>query len=145
MRKRIAALLLLAVGTICEAQQQPVQTTQSAPATVFFYRHGGVIGSQLEFPITVDGAFQGAIHNGVYLKISLNPGEHTITSTATGNGPHRDSTFSLHVKPGGEYYLLMGVKGFGFVPESSDLKLVTAEEGRKDVAKLKPPKMKALN
>ena len=76
----------------------------------------------------------------------MSPGMHLITSTATGSDlPHKDSTFSLRVEAGKEYYLKIRIAGWGFAKQTDNFKLVSIEEGQKDVAKLKPPKVKAIN
>jgi hypothetical protein len=139
MRKLI--LLLFFSGSIlCWGQEE-------ASGTVIFYRHGGMYGSALQFPIVVDGQPAGSVHNGSYLKVSLGPGAHALSSTATGAGAmHKDTDFTLNVQPRMTYYLRVDVKPADLsLGQSVLLKLMPTEEGQKDVAKLKPPKVKPLN
>lgn len=47
-------------------------------AALYIYRKDGFRGSAVRFPVTVDGRLLGAIANGTYYMLEVDPGEHEV-------------------------------------------------------------------
>ena len=99
MRKRLVVIALLVVLSGCASQltsRFPVPGDPEKTATVYVYRTGDFAGSALRMSISVDGYVVAKLSTDRHVKMSLEPGQHSVGTTK--------ASTSLQFDPGAEYY-----------------------------------------
>ncbi|WP_410499623.1 DUF2846 domain-containing protein [Chitinibacter sp. S2-10] len=134
--KKLFTLFLVAIAlTGCAsvpkgdtAQDAALKTfaTKSDKAGLYLYRNE-MIGAAVTMDVTLDGKPIGSTGAKSYLYQEIEPGKHTITSTA-----ENTETLEIDAKAGALVYIWQEVK-MGLLYARNKLHLVTEEEGQKGV------------
>ena len=140
MNKRISlAIVLLAAFTGCasvpmastDADKSAKQfVTNPSKANVYIYRNEGM-GSAIKMGIYVDNKPIGQTAAKTYLKLTLDPGTHTIRGHA-----ENLSDIDLDAKAGQNYFIWQEVK-MGIGSARNKLQVVDAKTGTKGVNECK--------
>ena len=110
--------------------QPPTQGAQSRGASLVIFREGHFTGSALKPSIYLDGREVARVKNGTYFTMQLEPGQHTLNSSAKHQPP-----LAIEVKPGETSYVQMIVVA-GTWRGAGRLIPVPPDDGRSAVAKL---------
>lgn len=144
MRKfRLAALGLLLAPFLAVSQTPATPAAPAAPAasqapagstvTIYFYRLRENYAALLKPSVYVDGAQVGRMRNGRFFTVTVPAGQHTITSTLTGNGS------ALDMKPGETYYFRLAMsRPAMFHNARGEVTQVDPGQGKFESSQLKP-------
>ena len=130
----IGGIALVMVGCTTSSPNAPIQMDRAAKkfkttpgkSNIYIYRnemYGGFAGVAL----TLDGKPIGATQAKTYIKVTTNPGQHTLTSKA-----EVDHAIQLKTKANKNYFVWQEIK-MGVVTARSKLKAVSEQEGKKGV------------
>lgn len=97
-------------------------------AAIYVYRLDGWRGSAVRYPVSVDGASLGAVANGQYFVMEVDPGDHEVwvgwdqTMRRTANDPINAKLVLVQVQAtaGGVYFVRADQKGQDHVAVSED-------------------------
>jgi hypothetical protein len=118
-----------------DKSQHPAPTPEEGKALIYFIADG-----HLTTPIGVDGKWVGAVNDGKYFFVPIDPGEHHICAMLQSfmirrvlTWLPRVSVHSLKAEPGGTYYFRARLVGIstGFVLQLDQL---DSDEGRRFIA-----------
>ena len=136
---RIRAAFLTLLGCIPSIVTPARAQNAAKPPTVYFYRLRESYGAFLKPSVFADKAQVARMRNGRFLLTTLEPGSHTITSTFTGNG------LIVEMKPGETYYFRVELTRPTMLHNArGEVTLVTPEQGKFEVAQLKPAEAEDL-
>jgi hypothetical protein len=129
------------VAAIVAKTAPPVAPTAAATATpapseksmamIHIYRYKQYYGSALRPSIYWDDESQGRLSNGRYIDVQIKPGEHTIYAD------DKQAGAAIKAEAGQDYYLRADV-ATGFWKGHFRLTMMLPEQGKYDMAKLKP-------
>ena len=104
--------------------------TEKGKSNIYVYRNE-FYGAAVSMPVTLDGKNIGNTGANTYIKVSAEPGNHTLVSKA-----ENDATLNLITQENKNYFVWQEVK-MGIMSARSKLKLVSEEEGKKGVNECK--------
>lgn len=125
VRVTVACVALFAAASI-EVAAQDV-----SKATVYVYRKEKAFGYALEPSVFLDGQRVAAMDNGRYFALVLEPGSHIVQSN------EKESKIEQTFEAGKVYFAKINIVT-GFAKGHGHIALVSEEQGRKDMARLKP-------
>jgi subtilase family serine protease len=105
---------------------------QSDKANIYINRIGQWFGYGFAFETSLDGRIVGSLAPKTYIMLSVSPGEHTIALSNVGNVTQQ----TVKVEPGKNYFFEASCI-FGASNGQYDLKLISEDQGRDEVAKSK--------
>ena len=138
MKKTIAGIaftgLLIFSGCSTPSPNAPMQldrqakkfTTTPGKSNIYVYRHESY-GGGAGVPLTLDGKPIGTTQWKTYIKVTTNPGTHTLVSHA-----EVDHSIQFKTKANKNYFVWQEIK-MGIMEARSKLKQVPAQEGKKGV------------
>lgn len=83
---------------------QPIRDMPPDKGVLYLYRPTSFIGAALDFYIKVDGEPVGAVGNGSYLPLTLNPGLHVISLSGV-SGYILFAPLDINIDAGGSHYV----------------------------------------
>lgn len=92
-------------------------------AKIYVYRLSGLAGVIRVEPVFVDGRMLGHNGPGTFLTLSVSPGQHTVSTTA--------SSISIHGEGGGVYFVKQKMSAWG---PTSSVENVSTADGEHGVA-----------
>lgn len=125
MHKFLCCLTLLCAGVL------PAVAQDAAPVKVHFYRYNQMQGIMLRPSVFVDGKKILRMDNGSFYDADLPAGEHTFYAE------DKQAGAVVTLEPGKEYYFRTDLQ-VGFLKGHFRLTMVMPEQGKFDLAKLKP-------
>ena len=118
-----------------DKSQHPAPTPEEGKALIYFIADG-----HLTTPLGIDGKWVGAVNDGKYFFVPVEPGEHHLCAMLQSSPAQkgltrfaRVSVHSLKAEPGGTYYFRARLVGIstGFVLQLDQL---DSDEGRRFIA-----------
>jgi len=104
--------------------------TEKGKSNIYVYRNE-FYGAAVSMPVALDGKNIGNTGADTYIKVSTEPGNHTLMSKT-----ENDATLSLVTQKNKNYFVWQEVK-MGIMSARSKLKLMSEEEGKKGVNECK--------
>ncbi|MBI5150901.1 MAG: DUF2846 domain-containing protein [Candidatus Omnitrophica bacterium] len=147
MTKKISLVLCLfllcgcataMVANLTKHREHYVPSGDSNFGLIYFYRESEFTGSLRTVYINVDGKRRGALNSGTYFVYETTPGEHVASVE---NWLGEDSSRTIHVETGKNYYIKGGVK-MGLWDAVPFLNFVAREEGEGAIKDLNYATMK---
>lgn len=130
MSKVMRIFALSFIASMCLPLSASAQT-EGGTANVYFYRYKQFQGSALKPSIYCDGRDLLRMQNGRFFELQLPAGEHTCYS----NDKQAGAVVTLEA--GKDYYFRVDLQT-GFWKGHFRLEMVMPEQGKYDIAKLKP-------
>ena len=124
MHKSLLTAMFLTFCPLLVAQE-------AAKPIVHIYRYKQYEGSALRPSVYCDGAVLGRIPSGRFLDVKIPPGTHTFSAD------DKQAGAVVNLEPGKEYFFRTDVQ-VGFWKGHFRLTMVLPEQGKYDLAKLKP-------
>jgi hypothetical protein len=125
--------ILVVLGFMVGCATVSVQTKNIYPeprsdqALVYFYRESKFVGSFISYNINVNDELVGAVANGTYFFVFLDPGTHTITAKT-----ETKESKTMTVEAGETYYICCDVE-MGFFAGRPELTIVNEAEGKSEL------------
>lgn len=119
------------VATSTTSITTTVPAAPSNTSTVYFYRYKQFSGSALKPSVYCDGVELLRMQNGRFFEMHIPAGEHTCYAN------DKQAGVIMNFEPGKDYYLRTSLQ-VGMWKGHFRLEMVMAEQGKYDVAKLKP-------
>lgn len=129
--------LLGLISMICGCASVSKQPTNIYPEVredkglVYFYRERKFVGAAISYNIKENGEIVGAIANGTYFFLFVDPGTHTYTAATEAS-----TSRTLEVEAGKTYYVECGVE-MGFMAGHPSMRIVNDAEGKSVLPNLK--------
>ncbi len=126
--KVVFSALFLSVG-LTAFQQEPAGSP-GVTGTIHFYRLNQSHDASQRPPLVCDGVRLGRLENGTFLDLKVLPGRHTFYVDDKQDGA------AVMVEAGKDYYFKADPLG-GLLKSRYRVSMVTPEQGRSDISKLK--------
>ena len=127
---KIIAALLAKAASAATSNALPAAPVDGM-ATVHIYRYKQYVGSALRPSIFCDDESQGRLSNGTFIEVQVKPGDHTFYAD------DKQAGAEIKIEAGHDYYLRADV-ATGFWKGHFRLTMMMPEQGKFDLAKLKP-------